>query len=294
MPNEIDRWDPMDYEKNSDFQYESAMAEFERLIIKSNQKIVDIGCGSGKITAALAKRVQVGKVTGIDLSQKMIQYAKQQYKSLENLIFLAMDAQALQFDDHGLKQFDYDWVVSFWTLSWIKQHEKVISGIAKCLKEGGSIFLLVPLNNVAIENTFLELREKTAWKPYFTDYQAPENTIYPSLYEGLMEKYGFTEVNYTYKTITKEFADKESLIKFVRPWLAYLDPIPTLAQNIFLKEFVESYLSKSYQDKYIIGFEVFTVTARLLVRKNLAHNDTLNLDKNSEKISISSPNKYTL
>ena len=79
MPDGIDRWDPIDYEKNSDFQYQSAMAELEQLAIQSNQKILDIGCGSGKITAALATRVQAGKVTGLDLSRKMVQYAKQQY-----------------------------------------------------------------------------------------------------------------------------------------------------------------------------------------------------------------------
>lgn len=294
MPDGIDRWDPIDYEKNSDFQYQSAMAELEQLAIQSNQKILDIGCGSGKITAALATRVQAGKVTGLDLSRKMVQYAKQQYESLENLMFVAMDAEALQFADQGLKQCDYDWVVSFWTLSWIKQHEKVISGIANCLKEGGSIFLLIPLNNAALENTFLELREKASWKPYFTNYQAPKNNVYPGLYEGLMEKYGFTKVNYTHKTITKEFADKESLIKFVRPWLAYLDPIPALVQDVFLKEFIDSYLSKSYQDKHIIGFEVLTIAARLLVKRDLIPNDMLVLDQESEETGVFSLNKPNL
>lgn len=293
MPNEIDRWDPIDYEKNSDFQYQSAMADLERLTIKANQKILDIGCGSGKITAALAKRVHAGKVTGLDVSQKMIQYAQQQYQSLENLMFVAMDAEALQFGPHGLKQFDYDWVVSFWALSWIKQHEKVISGITQCLKEGGTIFLLVPLNNRAIENTFLELCEKNSWKPYFTDYQAPKNNIVPGLYEGLMKKYGFTEVHYTHKIITKEFADKESLIKFVRPWLPYLDPIPARVQDVFLNEFIESYLSKSYQDKPIIGFDVFTITARLLIRKGLIHHETIDLNQSIEKIGVPSLNKIS-
>lgn len=294
MPDKIDRWDPIDYEKNSDFQYQSAIAELEKLPIKANQKILDIGCGSGKISAALAERVPAGKVTGLDVSNKMIQYAQQQYTSLENLIFLAMDAEALQFYHHGLKQFDHDWVVSFWALSWIKQHEQVISGIAKCLKEGGSIFLLVPLNNVAIENTFLELREKIPWKYYFTDYQAPKNNIYPGLYEALMKKYGFTDVNYVNKTITKEFADKESLIKFVRPWLAYLDPIPTLVQDVFLNEFIQYYLKQSSQEQYIIGFEVFTITARFLARRDLIDEEALDLAQKAEKTDALSLHKLNL
>lgn len=157
MPDKFDRWDPEVYGKNSEFQYESALLLLKHLPIKSNQNILDIGCGPGKITAALAKRVYNGTLTGIDSSEKMIQYAKQRYSAIENLNFFEMDAEALQFGDLGLKKNYYDWVISFWTLSWIKQHEKVIFGITQCLAKKGNIFLLVPFNNVTLENTFLEL-----------------------------------------------------------------------------------------------------------------------------------------
>lgn len=60
MSGKFDRWDPEVYEKNSEFQYESALFLLKHLPIKSNQKILDIGCGPGKITAALAKRVYNG------------------------------------------------------------------------------------------------------------------------------------------------------------------------------------------------------------------------------------------
>lgn len=70
MSNKLDRWNPEEYEKNSDFQYESALSLLKHLPIKSNQKILDIGCGPGRITAALAKRVYNGTLTGVDSSKK--------------------------------------------------------------------------------------------------------------------------------------------------------------------------------------------------------------------------------
>jgi len=263
MSDVLDRWDPNEYEKNSDFQYGSALSILKYLPIKSNQKILDIGCGPGKITAALSKRITDGKLTGIDSSGKMIRYARKHYGSIENLNFIKMDAQALQFGRHGLKKIYYDWVISFWTLSWIKQHEKVISGIAKCLAEKGNIFLLIPLNNLAIENTFLELQKKKLWRDYFINYQAPKNNFSPKLYIDLVEKYGFTKTSYICKTITKEFPDRESLIKFARPWLPYLDPIPDLVRDSFIKTFIASYLASAGHNKNIMGFDVFTVTASL-------------------------------
>lgn len=142
-----DRWNAVQYEKNNEFQFESAMRYLEKLPIKPDQQIIDIGCGTGKISAELAKRVYAGEVTGIDVSKNMIRYAKQYCSSIKNLLFLEMDAERLQVGDQGLKPMSYDWVISFWALSWIKNTEKLISGITQCLKEDGSIFLLVPLNN---------------------------------------------------------------------------------------------------------------------------------------------------
>ncbi|MFZ0218855.1 MAG: methyltransferase domain-containing protein [Candidatus Aquirickettsiella sp.] len=261
MSDKLDRWDPEEYEKNSDFQYSSAITLLKQLPIKANQKILDIGCGPGRITAAIAKRINDAKLTGIDSSGKMIRYARQQYGSLENLNFIEMDAQALRFGHQALKKIYYDWVLSFWTLSWIKQHEKLIAGITQCLAQKGNIFLLIPLNNPTLENTFLELRKKRLWNHYFINYQAPKNTFSPKRYKDLVEKYGFTKTRYQHKTITKEFFDRESLIKFVRPWLPYLDPIPNLVQDSFLNAFIAAYLARSYQDKNIMGFDVFMVTA---------------------------------
>ncbi|MCZ6913949.1 MAG: methyltransferase domain-containing protein [Rickettsia endosymbiont of Ixodes persulcatus] len=258
-----DRWNAMQYDHNSEYQYSSARRYLEKLPIKPDQKILDIGCGTGRITAELAKRVYAGEVTGVDLSANMIACAKKKYTALKNLFFLKMDAGLLQIGDQGLKPASYDWVISFWTISWISDHEKLISGIVECLKEGGAIFLLVPLNNKWLESTYLNLREQDPWKTYFSCYQAPENRFYPGLYEKLLEKYNFSKAIYERETIEKEFFDKQSLISFIGSWLPYLDPIPTVIKNNFLKEFVDRYLEIISKNKYIIGFEVFTINANL-------------------------------
>lgn len=261
MIDKKDRWNPEIYDNNSDFQYESSLVLLKQLPIKLNQKVLDIGCGTGRITATLAKRIHDGNLTGIDSSDKMIGFAKQKYRSIENLNFILMDAEAMQFDYHGLKQNYYDWVISFWTLSWINHHEKVISGITQCLDKDGHIFLLIPLNNTALEKTFLEFRENKLWKNYFINYQPPKNNFCPNLYKTLIKKYGFTNITCRSKKIIKEFSDKKSLTKFVRAWLPYLDPIPDLMRNLFLNVFIESYLTKSYKNK--VEFDVFTIRANL-------------------------------
>lgn len=267
-----DRWQAINYADNSEFQYSSAMDYLKQLPIKPDQKIVDVGCGSGKTTAELAKRVYAGEVTGIDLSKNMILYAREQYGHIKNVNFIEMDAEALQIGDHGLKPSSYDWVVSFWTLSWLNNPEKFISDMTRCLKEKGSIFLLVPLNNERLSTIFSVLREETAWKNYFSDYEPPKNKFYSGLYENLMEKNNFSAIRYVRETIERDFLDKISLMNFIRPWLAYLDPVPLELKDHFLKQFVERYLEKNEEDKFKMGFEVFTVQASYSPRQRLMEN----------------------
>ncbi|MEN9917330.1 MAG: hypothetical protein RLY40_1269 [Pseudomonadota bacterium] len=230
MPEKLDRWDPQLYEKNNDFQYDSAMALLKQLPIKQNQNVLDIGCGSGRISAALAKRIHDGNLTGIDFSRKMIEFAKQKYLSIRNLNFIVMDADAMQFNSHGLNRNYYDWVISFWTFSWIKHPEKVIFGITQCLAKKGNIFLLIPCNNSALENTFFELRNKKLWRDI--NYQVPKNNFCLNFFRDLIEKYEFTNISYKSKKVIKKFSDRGSLINFVRAWLSYLDPIPDLTRFI--------------------------------------------------------------
>ncbi len=53
----------------------------EKLGLSGNERVIDIGCGDGSVTAAIASRVPQGAVTGIDSSEEMIRFAKKQFPS---------------------------------------------------------------------------------------------------------------------------------------------------------------------------------------------------------------------
>jgi trans-aconitate methyltransferase len=60
-----ERWDPADYHKYSYPQYAFALALVERLRLQGTERILDLGCGDGKVTAELAARVPHGSALGI-------------------------------------------------------------------------------------------------------------------------------------------------------------------------------------------------------------------------------------
>jgi len=75
VATEMHRWNPADYQKSSSAQYNWAMALIADLLLDGDERILDIGCGDGRITAHLAGLVQNGCVRGIDLSPEMMRKA---------------------------------------------------------------------------------------------------------------------------------------------------------------------------------------------------------------------------
>ena len=63
-----EKWNPVDYHRHSYPQYAFALGLLERLRLNGDERILDVGCGDGKVTAALAARVPRGSVLGIDAS----------------------------------------------------------------------------------------------------------------------------------------------------------------------------------------------------------------------------------
>ena len=73
------------------------------LVTKTTQSILDVGCGSGIITATLSKLYPNISITGLDLSEERFNHEKQAHSNLENLTFVQANAEKMPFDN---EQFD--------------------------------------------------------------------------------------------------------------------------------------------------------------------------------------------
>jgi SAM-dependent methyltransferase len=73
------KWNPEVYEKSSSTQKKWAEEVISKIQIKGNERVLDIGCGDGKITAYIASLVPEGSVVGIDNSAEMISFAQSKF-----------------------------------------------------------------------------------------------------------------------------------------------------------------------------------------------------------------------
>lgn len=157
-----------DYHKQSNFQFNVGKQALKYLNLKGTERILDIGCGTGKTTNYCANLIPEGSIVGLDLSSDMINFAKEEYKATSNLKFIEGSATNIPFEN------EFDVVFSMYCLHWIEDQQKVIDQIAKSLKSGGQALLYIPCRGALLDNfekcTASIVEKKPNWKKHTSYY----------------------------------------------------------------------------------------------------------------------------
>jgi trans-aconitate methyltransferase len=188
------QWNAAEYDAKHAFVYEKAKGLVELLAPKAGERILDLGCGTGALTAEIAARG--AEVLGVDRSEEMIAQAMKKFPALR---FEVMDARELRFNTDRAdkaREAAFDAVFSNAVLHWIPEAEEVIAGVARALKAAcvgrpagrfvaefggkGNIQRLVAGFHRAL--AALDMRPADEVGPWF----------YPSVaeYAGMLEKHG--------------------------------------------------------------------------------------------------------
>lgn len=116
------QWDAEQYARYSASQYAWTLELIAKLNLQGNETVLDIGCGDGKVTAAIAEQLPKGAVIGIDSSAAMIDLARRRCSDCPNrrLEFKHVDVRELD----GCDRFDV--VFSNAALHWIKRHQPML------------------------------------------------------------------------------------------------------------------------------------------------------------------------
>jgi trans-aconitate 2-methyltransferase len=72
-------WHASDYARQSTLQHAMAQEQLALLALEGTERVLDVGCGDGKITAEIAARLPRGSVLGVDPSRDMIEFASSHF-----------------------------------------------------------------------------------------------------------------------------------------------------------------------------------------------------------------------
>ena len=124
------------YSEVSDIQKEHGKELIEKLSLEINMKILDLGCGTGYLSALLADSVGPGgKVVAVDPNKSRLDLAERQY-SRPNLVFL-------EANDVTFPEDQYDVVFSNYVLHWIENKFALLKKVYQNLKPGGRFAFVV-------------------------------------------------------------------------------------------------------------------------------------------------------
>ncbi len=186
-------WAAADYERISSLQRAMAEEVLALLDMDGAQRILDVGCGNGKITAEIAARVPQATVLGVDPSHEMIEFASSHYDgaAYPNLSFAIADARSLPYRE------EFDVVLSFNALHWVPQQEEALQSICATMKPRGRAQLRMVCKG---ERHSLEhVLEKTClserWSPYFNQFHKPYVHLTPEHYCDLAMRKGMEVVH---------------------------------------------------------------------------------------------------
>jgi SAM-dependent methyltransferase len=117
-------WDPEGYARNARFVAELGLAVVDLLAPRRGERILDLGCGDGYLTAKLAA---LGvDVLGVDASAPQVEAARRLGVKAQ-----VVDALDLDYDA------EFDAVFSNATLHWVKETDRAIANVFRALKPGG-------------------------------------------------------------------------------------------------------------------------------------------------------------
>ena len=123
-------WDARTYDRSSEPQQSWASEVLARLEgIAQDATVLDVGCGTGRVTEALLALVPRGRVLAMDASADMVALARRRLGDRAQV--WCQDVLDLELDE------PVDAIVSTATLHWVTDHDRLWARLARALRPGG-------------------------------------------------------------------------------------------------------------------------------------------------------------
>ncbi len=109
--------------------------------------ILDVGCGTGGLTASILKAVgSSGVIHGIDFAWEMVKRAREKFENDRNVHFIRGSVETLPFCDTS-----FDHVICFGAFPHFDSKEKALREMHRVLKTGGFLFIAHALSSAQIK-----------------------------------------------------------------------------------------------------------------------------------------------
>lgn len=236
------QWNATTYHRNSQFQYDHALEAISNHAFNADHHILDVGCGDGKITCHIASNVPNGQVVGIDNAPSMIAFAQSKYKA-PNIQFMVESAEAFHFENQ------FDLIVSFACLHWVKDQDAFLRNAKKALKTNGKMILNLYPQHPLIWGAIHDTVHAPHWFSYFLNYINPHIHYDKKTYTQHVLNANLTIISIKEEIPVATFKSPKEAELFIRSWLPHTELLEEEMKEPFIHEIIERYLTISSHHK---------------------------------------------
>ena len=207
-------WDAAAYQRVSGPQFAWGLEVLAGIALRGDEAALDVGCGSGRLTAELLERLPEGSVTALDQSENMVAEARKNLAPRfgDRAAFRA--ASALAIDDVAA----FDLIFSTATFHWIQDHPALFTALFRALRPGGWLVAqcggegnLARLHGIAAR-----VQGAPEFVAYFAGWAGVWEFAAAELTAERLRAAGFVDVETSIADAPTPFASSDDLAAFLR------------------------------------------------------------------------------
>jgi trans-aconitate 2-methyltransferase len=171
-------WQAEQYGKINNLQEWLASRALGQLRVRGDERVLDVGCGDGRVTESVLERLQHGSLVGLDPSLSMVEAARRRLASSGRATIELGDAATLDYHQ------EFDLVVSFNALHWELRWRQALHRIRDVLRTGGRALLVQVCDGErpSLEDVVMQTCADPRWSASFADFTAPFVHVAPDAY----------------------------------------------------------------------------------------------------------------
>lgn len=248
-------WNAEEYHRLSNPQFGWGLKVLERvaaLPVRGDERVMDGGCGTGRVTGELLKLLPRGLVVGVDLSANMLAQARENLESRfpGRVTFANADLQSLPFQN------EFDGVFSTAVLHWVKDHPRLFGSIARTLRPGG--WLIAQCggkgNLEHVRGRVRALQKRAPYSQYFEGWSEPWEYADDQVTEERLRLVGFVKIRTWLEDASFSMSNASEYRNFLKTVIvrANLEQIPNEGlRNQFLDELTEQ---AEQEDRFTLDY----------------------------------------
>lgn len=223
-------WDAATYDRVADPMTRWGGAVLDRVELRGNERVLDAGCGSGRVTEQLLERLPNGRVVALDGSPAMIVAARGRLARFGDRVEYVVADLGRPLPISGR----VDATLSTATFHWVPDHDALFRNLAAVLRPGGQLVAQFGgAGNIASIRAVLATLGDGWLGP--AHFETPEATT------ARLEAAGFTDVQAWLQPEPTEFEPGEPFETYLATVVlgAHLDRLPEDERPGFVRAVAE-------------------------------------------------------